>query len=319
MHTRTAPSPLDQAMASSSAPDAPARAAIYAKLTLVALFWGGTFVAGRLLAGAMSPSQAAMGRFGVAAVLLVLLAWRYEGGLPRLDARQVATTFALGLTGIFAYNLCFFAALARMPAGRTALFVALTPIVTALLLAGLLRERMSATRWIGIGIALSGALLVIGRGHLLALFSDLRGTFGAGECYMLGAVASWSAYTIIGRHALKGLSPLAATTYATLWGLALLVGAHLLTPATGEGAGIGWQAAVAILYLGAIGTVVGFVWYYQGIRALGPARAAVFTNLVPVFGVLLAVGLLGETLSLSMLAGGALVIAGVALANRGAR
>jgi drug/metabolite transporter (DMT)-like permease len=319
MNTRLANPTLDRAPTAAATPQPPARVAIYVKLTLVALFWGGTFIAGRLLAGTLSPSLAATGRFGVAAVLLVLLAWRYEGGLPRLDARQALTTFALGLTGIFMYNLCFFAALARMPAGRTALFVALTPIVTALLLAGLLRERMSARRWTGIAIALAGALVVIGRGHLFALFTDLRGTFGAGECYMLGAVASWSAYTIIGRQALKGLSPLAATTYATLWGLALLVGAQLLDPAARTGASLGWQALAAIVYLGAIGTVVGFVWYYQGIRTLGPARAAVFTNLVPVFGVLLAVGLLGETLSWSMLAGGLLVIAGVTLTNRGAR
>lgn len=58
------------------------------------------------------------------------------------------------------------------------------------------------------------------------------------------------------------------------------------------------------------------MWYSQGIRALGPARTAVFTNLVPVFGVLLSVVLLGESLTRSMLAGGVLVIAGVMLTNR---
>lgn len=77
-----------------------------------------------------------------------------------------------------------------------------------------------------------------------------------------------------------------------------------------------WQAAGAIAYLGAVGTVVAFVWYSQGIRALGPARTAVFTILVPVFGVLLSVVLLGESLTRSMLAGGVLVIAGVMLTNR---
>ena len=73
-----------------------------------------------------------------------------------------------------------------------------------------------------------------------------------------------------------------------------------------------------MLYLGAIGTVVAFVWYSQGIRDSGrPARPCSPT--FPVFGVLLSVALLGEPLSASMLAGGALVIAGVALTNRARR
>ncbi|GAU04464.1 DMT family transporter [Burkholderia stabilis] len=294
-------------------------AAIYVKLTLVALFWGGTFIAGRILAASMSATSAATGRFAIAALLLVALTWTFEGGLPKLNGRQVVTTFALGATGIFLYNVCFFAALARMPAGRTALFVALNPVATAVLLSVVMRERLSLSRWAGIAVALFGALVVISRGEWLRVLTDLGNTFGAGERTMLCAVLSWAAYTVIGRRALDGLSPLAATTYATLWGLALLVVAHLFGPGASGGMPLTWQAVVSMIYLGAIGTVVAFVWYSQGIRELGPARAAVFTNLVPVFGVLLSVALLGEPLSPSMLAGGALVIAGVALTNRARR
>ncbi|QVN21877.1 DMT family transporter [Burkholderia pyrrocinia] len=309
-----------------NAPAAPAgivatrpNAAIYVKLTLVALFWGGTFIAGRILAASMSATSAATGRFAIAALLLVALTWKFEGGLPKPSGRQIVTTFALGATGIFLYNVCFFAALARMPAGRTALFVALNPVATAVLLSVVVRERLSPARWAGIAVALFGALVVISRGEWLRVLTDLGNTFGAGERYMLCAVLSWAAYTVIGRRALDGLSPLAATTYATLWGLALLVVAHLFGPSTSGGTPLTWQAVVSMIYLGAIGTVVAFVWYSQGIRELGPARAAVFTNLVPVFGVLLSVALLGEPLSQSMLAGGALVIAGVALTNRAPR
>ena len=291
-------------------------AAIYVKLTLVALFWGGTFIAGRILAGSMSATGAATGRFAIAALLLTALTWTFEGGLPTLSGRQIVTTFALGATGIFLYNVCFFAALARMPAGRTALFVALNPVATAVLLSVVVRERLSPARWGGIAVALFGALVVISRGQLLRVLTDLGDTFGGGERYMLCAVLSWAAYTVIGRRALDGLSPLAATAYATLWGLALLIVAHLFSPHAGAGAPLTWQAAASMLYLGAIGTVIAFVWYSQGIRELGAARAAVFTNLVPVFGVLLSVALLGEPLSASMLVGGALVIAGVALTNR---
>lgn len=191
---------------------------VYIKLIFVALFWGGTFIAGRVLAQQMPPMTAASGRFGVAVLLLVLLAWKFEGGLPRLDRKQLATTAALGLTGIFLYNLCFLAALSRMPAGRTALFVALNPIVTALASALLFRERLGAFKWLGIMLAFCGTAIVITRGDLLGLLHGNGGGIGAGEIFMFCGISSWAAYTLIGRVALKGLSPVAATTYAAMWG-----------------------------------------------------------------------------------------------------
>jgi drug/metabolite transporter (DMT)-like permease len=71
----------------------------------------------------------------------------------------------------------------------------------------------------------------------------------------------------------------------------------------------------AILYLGAGGTALAFVWYADGIKVLGPARTAVFNNLVPVFGVLLGALLLAEPLTPSLLWGGLITVAGVSLAN----
>jgi drug/metabolite transporter (DMT)-like permease len=309
--------------ASSAAPAAngavipsPAGTAVYLKLVCVALFWGGTFIAGRIVAQAVPHMMAAAGRFGVACLLLLPLAYKLEGGLPRLNRAQLLATFALGATGIFLYNLCFFAALSRMPAGRTALFVALNPIVTALALAALFGERLGVRKWIGIAIAFIGAAIIITRGDVTGALRDISKSVGAGELLMFCAISGWAAYTIIGRHALKGLSPIAATTYASLWGLLLLgCGALFELPAF-DASRFSWQVIASIAYLGAFGTVVGFIWYYEGVKAIGPSRTAVFNNLVPVFGIALSALLLREPILLSMLAGGALVIAGVTLTNR---
>ena len=75
-------------------------------------------------------------------------------------------------------------------------------------------------------------------------------------------------------------------------------------------------AWAAFAFLGFLGTGVAFVWFYQGVQRLGPARTAVFVNLVPVFAIALGVLLLGERVDASMLIGGAIVIAGVWLLNR---
>ena len=289
---------------------------IYLKLLAVALFWGGTFIAGRIVAPQIPHMTAAALRFMVACALLVPLAWKVEGGLPKLNHAQLHATFALGATGIFLYNICFFAALERMPAGRTALFVALNPIVTALILAALFGERLGARRWLGIFIAFVGASIVITKGDLSGAIADFSQSVGQGELFMICAICGWAAYTIIGRHALKGLSPIAATTYASLWGLLLLICGASTEWHQFEPRHLTWHVLAALLYLGAVGTVIGFVWYYEGVKAIGPARTAVFNNLIPVFGIGLGALLLGEPILISMVAGGVLVIGGVLLTNR---
>lgn len=288
----------------------------YLKLVCVAMFWGGTFIAGRIVANAIPHMLAAAGRFAVACALLIPLAWKLEGGLPRLSRQQVLATFALGATGIFLYNICFFSALSIMPAGRTALFIALNPIVTALALVIFFRERLAAIKWLGILIAFAGAVVIITRGDVLDAMHDISRSVGSGELFMFGAISAWAAYTIIGRHALKGLTPIAATTYASLWGLLLLACGAVTELPQVQWNHFTWQVLASIVYLGACGTVIGFVWYYEGVKALGPARTAVFNNLVPVFGVSFGATILGEPILASMVAGGLLAIAGVTLTNR---
>jgi drug/metabolite transporter (DMT)-like permease len=289
---------------------------IYLKLIACTLIWGGTFIAGHIVSKALPPLTAASIRFSIAAALLLVLAWKREGGLPKLSLQQMGATAALGLTGIFLYNFCFFSALGKMEASRSALFIAMNPIVTALAAAAVLREHLNWRKWAGIGIAFAGAAVLITRGEPMAALHDISQSIGVGELMMLGAASCWAAYTLVGRAALKGLSPIAATTYASLWGLGfLLVTASRELPGVAW-ASLGWQVWASVTYLGAFGTVVAFVWWYEGVKALGPARTAVFNNLVPVFGVSLAALMLGEQVMASMIAGGLLVAAGVTMTNR---
>lgn len=288
---------------------------VYFKLTLVAAIWGGTFIAGRLVAQVLPPMTAATARFAIAVLLLLAIVQFAEGGLPRLNRSQIAMTAALGFFGIFLYNLCFFIALSHMPAGRTALFVALNPIVTALLAALLLRERLAGRKWLGIAIAFFGAAVVITRGELLTIVRDIGRSIGTGELVMFVGITGWAAYTLIGRFVLKSLTPIAATTYAALWGLLFLSAGATTELSSVKPSQVTWQVVASIIYLGVAGTVIGFIWYYEGVKIIGPSRASIFNNLVPVCGVTLGSILLGEPILMSMLIGGVLAIIGVVMTN----
>ncbi|WP_421865949.1 DMT family transporter [Motiliproteus sp.] len=291
------------------------RPSIHLRLIMMAMLWAGTFVAGRILTASVEPLPGATARFGIALLLLLLLSWKREGGLPRLSPGQLLSTLALGATGVFLYNLFFLQALAQLPASRTAIFVALNPIVVALVMAIGFGERMSPLKWLGFVVALLGVALVISRGELSLLINDLGNGFGAGELSIITAVLSWAAYTVIGKQALRGLSALVATTYASLWGFLLLLVSCLINPSASLVADLNAEAITAILYLALGGTVIPFLWFYQGVNQLGPARTALYTNLVPVFGVLFGILLLDEPVVLPVLIGGGLVLTGVAMAN----
>jgi len=285
----------------------------YLRLAFVPAIWGGTFIAGRVLVLAVPPAVGALLRFAVACVALVAAAFLLEGRLPRLDRRQLLATLALGATGVLAYNLFFLGALSRMPASRTSLIVALNPAVTIVASSLLLGERLRPRRWVGVGLALLGVWIVLTRGQPLAAIGD---TLGAGEWMMFGAICAWAAYTLIGRSVLRGLTPLAATTWASLFGTAMLVPVAAPDLSRVELSALTPQVLAAVAYLGLLGTGLAFVWYYRAVQVLGPSRTVIFNNLVPVFGAAFGVGLLGEPVTASMLLGGAVALTGVMLVTR---
>jgi drug/metabolite transporter (DMT)-like permease len=282
----------------------------YFKLLLTAIFWGGTFISGRMLAGSVPPFSAAFFRFLFASVCLYALVVRREGKFPRLSRQQIIPVVLLGLTGVFAYNVFFFNGLKLISAGRASIIIANNPIVISVLAALLFKEALSAIKIIGILISVTGAITAISGGDPRVLFA---GGIGIGDLFIFGCVLSWSAYSLLGKRVMRDLSPLTAVSHSAAVGVLLL-----LIPACMEGMP---SAAPAyspadwgnLAYLGVFGTVLGFVWYYEGIRVIGPARASLFINFVPISAICLAHLILEEPLTPSLLAGAIMVVAGVTL------
>ena len=285
---------------------------IYLKLLLTAIFWGGTFVAGRSLAQNVGPFSAAFFRFAVASVFLVFLTWKIEGKLPVTKGSQIFSVLLLGLTGVFCYNLFFFKGLKLIEAGRAAIIIANNPILIALFSAVFFKEKLNGVKVAGIAISVSGAMVAISRGNLAEL---LEGNLGWGEFYIFLCVASWVVFSLLGKAVMSGLSPLASVTCSSITGTLLL-----FIPAFREDLTRCMYYSISdwgnIFYLGFFGTVLGFVWFYEGIDQIGPTKAGLFINFVPISAILLAFLILGEPLTVSLLVGTILVTTGVYLTNR---
>lgn len=302
------------------------RALLYLKLVLTAVFWGGTFVAGRIVSREAGPFSASFLRFTLASVFLLgflLKSIRRESTLRETarreslsDAKTLFLLLLLGLTGVFAYNVFFFSGLKTITASRASLIVAANPAFIALFSALLFNEKLGFTRAAGIFISIAGAAVVISEGSLSAV---LQGRLGVGELYILGCVASWVSYSLLGKKALRNVSPLTSVTCACVIGTLCL-----MAPALNEGilsqiAAYSISVWLGIFFIGFFGTALGFIWYYEGILAIGASRAGIFINIVPVSSVLMAFFLLNESIDTSVLLGAGLVITGVYITNRESR
>ena len=289
---------------------------VYLKLFLTAFFWGGTFIAGRSLSGTVGPFSAAFLRFAVASSLLVLLTLRMEGRLPKLKPRMLPGVLMLGMTGVFAYNVFFFKGLSLIEAGRAAIIIANNPVLITLFSALLFGDRITPVKMIGVLLSVTGAVVVISRGDLAGITG---GGIGWGEMFIFGCVASWVAYSLIGKKVMADLSPLSAVACSAVIGAAALFPAALWEGLAADISSYRFRDWAALFYLGFFGTVLGFVWYYQGIQRIGPARASLFINFVPISAVVLAFFILGEPLTVSLAVGTLLVCSGVYLTNRKAK
>jgi drug/metabolite transporter (DMT)-like permease len=282
---------------------------IYLKLLLVALFWGGTFIATRIAAQTFEPFMGASVRYLFACLFLVPITWKMQPGFWKVSGPQFRKLALLGFSGIFAYNFFFFKGLKLVPASHGALLVALNPIMVLLLSAWRYGERISTAKLVGMSISLLGVILVLSRGKPWELFSSLEW----GDAFMLGCPVTWAIYTLAGKEALRTSSPLQATTWASLTGCAMLL---LFAGTETVPDVVPGQVWVALAYLGIIGTVLAFVWYYEGVATLGVTKTAIFNNLVPVFALLLSVLILHETVHWYSWLGAGLVISGVVIINR---
>lgn len=288
----------------------------YLKLSLVAMIWGGTFVAGRYISGETPPLLSASLRFLLAGGVLGLYLLISGQGFVRLTRPQLFKLIGLGFCGIFAYNLCFFYGLHYISASRASLIVALNPAVMAIVSYLLYREHLSLSKVGGIVLCVVGAGVVL----LTRLSGSLAGVEGSwiGDLLIFGCVLSWVAFSIFGKTTVKEIGALHTVTYS------IMAGAAMLT-VTAVGMGQFQLAAIqalplsemlSLVYLGVMGSAIAYIWYYNGIQKIGATRAGVFIALNPLTAVLLGGLLLGEVLSGYTFIGGALIIVGIVVCNR---
>lgn len=301
--------------------NSPSYLSAHLRLVGMALLWGASWPAGRVVAQGMPPLAAAALRFGLAA--LVLLPWMYwaggMAGLRHWPAKRWWGMAAAAATGVFGYASFFLMGLQLVPAGKAALFITLNPVVTLLFAVWLFGERLNRSIALGMALAALGAVVVISHGQPLKLFD---GAVGRGELLILGCVVCWVAYTLLGRWMLQGVDALSTTAVTSTMGALMLLAASLVVegPQGLQSAlQANSQAWLALIFLAFGATALAYAWYFDGVKALGAGAASGYITLVPVAGVAASAWLLDESIDASMLLGGIMAVAGTFVMGWGRR
>ncbi len=306
----------------------PRATGIVAAVVTVAI-WTGFIIIGRASAGrTLLPFDIALLRIlGASAVLLPWGLWltrgqagRAGGSLGGLSPLPLRTTVVCGLFGGPLYAVLCYAGFVYAPAAHASVLMpGSLPLWTALLAAVVLRDHITPARALGLLCIVAGDLLVGGSSLLAALDG---GEMWKGDVIFMSAAACWAVYSVLARK--HQLNPVHATIAITAFAFVTYVPAYLLLTQTGlvatRLAAAPWSEIVfQALFQGVGSVVISGIAFVQMVRIFGPVRSTMITSVVPGLSALGAVMLLGEPLGWNLLAGLALVTAGILFGVRAAR
>ena len=272
-------------------------------LSLLALLWGISFFFSKVALAELPPMTLVLGRFGIAAMALLLAARASGHRMPR-SPRVWAGFFVLGALNSFVpFGLIAWGQV-QLTSGLASILNATTPLFTALVAHAWGDERLTANRVAGVLVGLGGVCVLIGPGALGHL-----GAHTLAELAILGAAVSYAFAGTYGRRfrALPPVVPVAGMmTTAAL--MALPVALVVDRPWTLD---VGTRTWGALLGLALLSTALGFVLYFRLLATAGATNVMLVTLLMPIVALLLGALILGEAVTATALAGMALIFAGL--------
>jgi drug/metabolite transporter (DMT)-like permease len=284
----------------------------YLLLSLTALFWAGNVVLGRFVAGHIPPMTLSFVRWaGACAVLLPFAARHLVRDWPTIRKHAALLTL-LAVTGFSAYNTMAYYGLQYTTAINGLLLQSVAPLFVALWTFVLFRDRLTWRQAIGIGLSLTGVVVIICHGSLAILLSI---AFNRGDVWFVIALLIYAFYAAMLRKR-PVMHPLSFLAVGMGVGAVFLLPAMVLELAGGRTLTFDTESVMSFVYICIFPSLLGYLFLNRGVELIGANRAAPFMHLVPVFGSVLAIVLLGERFEVFHAVGYVLVFAGITIATR---
>ena len=276
---------------------------------MTSVLFSGSYVAGKYTTLDLGPLTTTLLRYLIALLFLSALLLHYKRSALALRARDIAPALLLGLFGIVGYHYFFFLSLRYTEVANTAIINALSPVLTSIAAAVLIKERLSRRNYAGVLVAFFGVLLLLSRGAIDTIL-DLR--FNKGDLLMLLSVISWIVYALLIRTMLDRYSGFTLTFYATLFGVVMLLFLAPQEAPLGNIQEISRASLLSVIYMGIGGSGLGYLLYNLSIREIGPTRTASFVySVIPPIVAVLALLFFQQPITPIMIASMILILLGL--------
>jgi drug/metabolite transporter (DMT)-like permease len=247
-------------------------------------------------------------RWAIALLVLAPVAWPQLSGKANIVWAHWRQLLLLAVLSVTIYNTFIYLGTRTTTATNAGLIVGTMPIATLILggLAG--QERATATRVAGFVASFIGLACVITKGDLTTIHQL---SFSPGDLFILGSALSWAAYSILLRRFAIPIGSFALLALLSAFGLALCIPFCILEFISGERILWSFGTFAAIIYVGIFPSAIATIFWNQAVARVGASTAGIFFNLVPIFVVVMAITVLGESLTSFQLAGMGLIFVGI--------
>jgi len=282
--------------------------------TVTALTFAGSFVAAKYATSELPPLTITFLRYIVAFIFLTGLLPYYKSSSLKVAGKDIIPLILLGLFGIVGYHFFFFTSLKYTAVANTAIINATSPVITGIIAAIFIGERMRAANYAGIIVALTGVMILLTKGNMGYLFGL---NFNLGDILMICAVVCWAVYAILVQRLSGKYGSYTITYYAALFGVIQLLVLALIKDDLRLVASISLKSILSILYMGIIASGIGYFLYNMSIRRIGPTRTSSFVHsFVPVFVTVLGYIFFSEAVTAIIVISALLILVGLHLTLR---
>jgi drug/metabolite transporter (DMT)-like permease len=284
----------------------------YLLLSLTSLFWAGNTILGRFIAGHVPPVTLAFIRWSGAFAILLPFAWRHLVRDWPAIRKNAGVLALIAFTGFSVYNTMAYYGLQYTTAINGLLLQSVSPLFVAIWTFVLFGERLTLRQAGGICVSLSGVLVIICHGSLAILLAI---AFNRGDVSFVVALVVYGFYAAYLRKR-PAIHPFSFLAVGMGWGAVFLIPAVVIEIASGRTPVFDTESLLSFAFICIFPSLLGYLFLNRGIELIGANRAAPFIHLVPVFGSVLAIVLLGERFELYHAVGYALVFTGITIATR---
>ncbi len=288
----------------------------WAALLLTTLMWASSLILAKMIYVEMTPIIFVALRYTIASPFLVVLVLLSKGSEEKLSNSKAywKSILLAGLLGPFLSQVLQYIGLSMTSAGETLLLLNMSPVFAVILAAPMLKEPITIDKVGGLVLATVGAsFIVLGGVPLDSEFGLVR---IAGDLLIIISTLLFALNGIAGKIAVAEVDSISVTAFSTLfavpflWLSAAIYEDLSVLPRLGP---ISW---LVVVWVGVVNSVIAFIFYYESMKHIEASRVQIALNLIGVWGLVMAVFLLGEPTSFLQVTGGALTILGVVVSQR---